>query len=91
MSQSLGLPMSPNLSMSVMLIYPTEYLAARRQGVALLAGNEVNGFGKGYLARLHLVEEECLAAACEYRNDLIVNQPFGVRLKRQTQYLVVQR
>ena len=91
MSQSLGLPMSPNLSMSVMLINPTEYLAARSKGVALLARDEVNSFGESDFARLHFVEKECFAAACEYRNNLVVNQPFGVGLKRQGQCLVVQR
>ena len=72
MSQSLGLPMSPNLSMSVMLIEPTEYLAASRKGIALLARNEANGFVKGDFTRLHFLEEKGFAAAREHRNDLTV-------------------
>jgi len=77
--------------MSVMLIDPTEYFAARRKRVALLASDEANGFGESDFARLYFFEKECFAAACKYRNDLIINQPFGVRLKRQTQCFVVQR
>lgn len=49
-----------------MLIDPTEYLAASRKGVALLARDEVDGFGESDFARLHFLEEKGFAAARRY-------------------------
>lgn len=78
MSQSLGLPINPNLTMSAVLIDVTENFHAGRERVALPADHEEYVFVQSDTSFPKQLHELCFCSACHDGDYLVVVTPYRI-------------